>query len=298
MKRKENCDPASVVAILLHDIGLDKYDKDFDGKFYKPWYSSRFKNIEEVSDYWKEQYNDLEEKFTLFKNAFYASTLPPEVIEAVAANLTILKSPTVMRQYDGRFGVLKVVVIHGVVVMVPVHMYGTMHRPFHIYFLHWKEVCVILSFVKAKMKKVIRIFRATLADQTCDHDFHAAADGQLGGIMKVYREWRISGDNEWLKKMYPMVKASMDYCIQHLGSREKGMIEEPHHNTYDIEFWGPDGMHCSFYLGALNAIIAMGKFLEQDVSKYEDIGCKAERNSWKQNCMMENILFRKFNTQD
>jgi uncharacterized protein (DUF608 family) len=64
--------------------------------------------------------------------------------------------------------------------------------------------------------------------------------------------------------MYPMVKASMDYCIQTWDPRGKGVIEEPHHNTYDIEFWGPDGMHTSFYIGALHAIIAMGKFLQSD----------------------------------
>ena len=72
--------------------------------------------------------------------------------------------------------------------------------------------------------------------------------------MKVYREWRISGDNEWLKKMYPMVKTSLDYCIRTWDPVKKALIEEPHHNTYDIEFWGPDGMHASFYLGALKAI--------------------------------------------
>ena len=53
----------------------------------------------------------------------------------------------------------------------------------------------------------------------------------------------------------------------HMGSRNKGVIEEPHHNTYDIEFWGPDGMHSSFYIGALNAIIEMGKFLQKDVTQ-------------------------------
>ena len=37
-----------------------------------------------------------------FSDCFYDSTLPPEVIDAVAANLTILKSPTVLRQEDGR----------------------------------------------------------------------------------------------------------------------------------------------------------------------------------------------------
>ena len=101
-ERKENCDPASGCCNSPSDISLDKYDKDFNGKFYKPWYSSRFNSVEEVAAYWKQQYDVLKKNSMLFTNAFYASTLPPEVIEAVAANLTILKSPTVMRQYDGR----------------------------------------------------------------------------------------------------------------------------------------------------------------------------------------------------
>ena len=38
--------------------------------------------------------------------------------------------------------------------------------------------------------------------------------------------------------MYPAVKKSMDYCIRTWDPREVGAVEEPHHNTYDIEFWG------------------------------------------------------------
>jgi len=48
-------------------------------------------------------------------------------------------------------------------------------------------------------------------------------------------------------------------------------VEEPHHNTYDIEFWGPTGFATSFYLGALNALSIMGKFLKKDVRRYEDL---------------------------
>jgi hypothetical protein len=114
-------------------------------------------------------------------------------------------------------------------------------------------------------------FRAALPIRPRVHDFYAAADGQLGGIMKVYREWRISGDNQWMKDFYPHVKASMDYCIETWDPRHKGITEEPHHNTYDIEFWGPDGMCTSFYLGALSSISQMGSFLNEDVSKYRQL---------------------------
>ena len=46
------------------------------------------------------------------------------------------------------------------------------------------------------------------------HAFHAAADGQLGGIMKLYRDWTICGDLEWLKKLYPLARRSLDFCIR------------------------------------------------------------------------------------
>jgi len=275
--RKENCDPDSGCCNSPADVLLDKYDKHFDGKFYKPWYSSKFKDIGEVTTYWKQQYDVLRKNSLLFTNTFYESSLPPEVIEVVASNLSILKSPTVMRQYDGRLWSFEGCsdgggCCHGSCTHVwnyaqaiP-HLFPALERS-----LRHTEFC------ESQSKEGHQNFRANLPIQPATHDFHSAADGQLGGIMKVYRDWRISGDNDWLKRMYPMVKTSIDYCISTWDPRSKGVIEEPHHNTYDIEFWGPDGMHCSFYIGALHAMIAMGKFLGKDVSKYEQLFTTAKK---------------------
>ena len=55
-----------------------------------------------MSRHFAEHYDELRGKAARFSDCFYDTTLPPEVIEAVAANLTILKSPTVLRQTDGR----------------------------------------------------------------------------------------------------------------------------------------------------------------------------------------------------
>ena len=95
--------------------------------------------------------------------------------------------------------------------------------------------------------------------------------GSSAGIMKVYREWRISGDTEWLRGLWPKVKRSLDYCIETWDPGHKGVVEEPHHNTYDIEFWGPDGMCTSFYLGALQAAVLMGKALGDAVPLYAEL---------------------------
>ena len=114
-------------------------------------------------------------------------------------------------------------------------------------------------------------FRTNIPITPTEHNFHAAADGQLGGIMKVYRDWRISGETEWMKSLYPYVKKSLDYCIRTWDPKRKGCLEEPHHNTYDIEFWGPDGMCTSFYLGALTAFIEMSKVLREPYDDYQSL---------------------------
>jgi uncharacterized protein (DUF608 family) len=227
--------------------------------------------VREVADYWKKNYDSLNTKSTLFKDAFYASTLPPEVLEAVAANLTILKSPTVLRQYDGRLWSWEGCgddngCCHGSCT----HVWNYAQAVPHL-FPSLERTLRNTEFCENQNHAGHQGFRANLPISPLKHDFHAAADGQLGGIMKVYRDWRISGDNNWLKRIYPMVCVSMDYGISTWDPKHKGIVEEPHHNTYDIEFWGPDGMCCSFYLGALTAIIQMGKFLKKNVTKYEDL---------------------------
>jgi hypothetical protein len=69
---------------------------------YRPWYAGRFRSLDDVEDYWRTRADWLEAESAVFADCFQDTTLPPEVVEAVGANLTILKSPTVLRQVDGR----------------------------------------------------------------------------------------------------------------------------------------------------------------------------------------------------
>lgn len=104
-------------------------------------------------------------------------------------------------------------------------------------------------------------FRVLLPIRSPLHNGHSAADGQLGGIIKMYREWQFCGDTAWMSKLYPVVKQSLDFAIEQWDPNHSGLIVEPHHNTYDIEFWGAEPMNSGFYLGALKAFIEMSKAL-------------------------------------
>src|SRR5262249_32375194 len=77
----------------------------------------------------------------------------------------------------------------------------------------------------------------------------------------------------------PKVKRSLDYCVETWDPAHKGWVEEPHHNTYDIEFWGPDGMCTSFYLGALQAAVLMGKALADEPPLYGELLAKGRRKA-------------------
>lgn len=252
-------------------IGKDPKENEPPGEYYKPWYAARFQNVEAVSDYWRRHYDELRARSRRFSDCFYDSSLPPEVIEAVAANLTILKSPTVLRQGDGRLWAWEGCsdnsgCCHGSCT----HVWNYAQAVPHL-FPALERTLRETEFGPSQDDRGHQQFRSALPIRPIVHDFHAAADGQLGGIMKVHREWRISGDTDWLRGLWPQVRKSLDYCINEWDPDRKGWLEEPHHNTYDIEFWGPDGMCTSFYLGALKAAVAMGHALRDDVSDYESL---------------------------
>lgn len=252
-------------------------DEDMTETTYRPWYSERFKSLSEVIGYWDANSSTLRKNSKLFSDAFYNSTLPKEVLEAVAANLTILKSPTVLRQWDGRFWAWEGCQdsfgsCHGSCT----HVWNYAQALPHL-FPSLERTLRETEFNVAQNAEGHQNFRVNMPISSPPHNFHAAADGQLGGIMKVYREWRISGDTQWMKNLFPAVKKSLDYCIRTWDPLHKGYLEEPHHNTYDIEFWGPDGMCTSFYLGALTAIIEMGKALKEPVKEYATLLAKGKK---------------------
>lgn len=240
-------------------------------KYHSPWYASHFKNINEVAYYWRLKYQELYEKTKLFSDAFYDTSLPDEVVESVAANLTILKSPTVQRQTDGRLWCWEGCSdSRGCCAGSCTHVWNYAQAIPHL-FPDLERTLRETEFFVSQDERGHQVFRTGFPIRPVQHTFHAASDGQLGGIMKVYREWRVSGDDDWLKKMWPKVKQSLAYCINTWDPRGRGVLEEPHHNTYDIEYWGPDGHCSSFYLGALTAAIKMGDALKDDTTQYRDL---------------------------
>jgi uncharacterized protein (DUF608 family) len=244
---------------------------------WQPWYAGQFSDAAAVAKHVRENYASLRSRTLAFANALGSSTFPPEVIDAVSSNLAILKSPTILRQRNGNLWAWEgCFTTHGschgscthvwnYAQALP-HLFPTLERGL-------REAEYLRSIDEAGHVQ----FRAALPDGPTPHDFHAAADGQLGGILKLYRDWQISGDRAWMQGLYPLAKRSLEYCVRTWDPQRRGILAEPHHNTYDIEFWGPDGMCTSVYVGALAAISLMATELglADDARTYRELTQRA-----------------------
>lgn len=244
----------------------DEYEED---RFYKPYYAQRFSSVDELSKYWRENYSRLKEETLRFSDALHDTNLPSEIMEAVKSNLSILRSPTILREREGRVWMWEGVTdekgsCHGSCTHV-----WNYNQAFAALFPAFERNLREVEFDFMQDEAGHQNFRAWLPIAPNDHEWHACADGQFGGIMKVYRQWRAEGDEHWLRSYRDKIKKSLDYGINEWDPQGSGLLQRPHHNTYDIEFWGEDPMCSAFYLAALLAMCEMEEYLGEECSMYE-----------------------------
>src|SRR5205823_7849152 len=79
-----------------------------------------------------------------------------------------------------------------------------------------------------------------------------AADGQVGTVLKCYREHLMSPDRAFLERNWPKIRKVLEYSIRQDGNND-GLIEGTQHNTYDINLEGANTFVGSLYLAALRA---------------------------------------------
>ena len=93
-----------------------------------------------------------------------------------------------------------------------------------------------------------------------------AADGQAGTVLKCYREHLTSADDTYLRKYWSRIKAALEYLISN-DDDERGIITNDwQHNTYDINFVGPNTFVGALYLAALRAGEEMARRMDDSAA--------------------------------
>jgi len=202
----------------------------------------------------------LEEDSLRFIRAFVASELPQTVKEAALNNLSTLRSQTCFRTADGNFfGFEGCCDDRGCCFGSCTHVWN------------YEQATAFLFPELARNMRKLELEQGTLeSGMNCfrlrlplgqEPWAHAAADGQMGVVMKCYREWQLSGDHEFLSRYWPTIKSLVQYCWLPGGwdADQDGVMEGVQHNTYDVEFFGPNPLTGIWYLGALRAAEEMAE---------------------------------------
>jgi uncharacterized protein (DUF608 family) len=91
-----------------------------------------------------------------------------------------------------------------------------------------------------------------------------AGDGQLGTVVRLYREWRFSGDDAFLRELWPAAVRALEFAITQWDTDGDGVIDRELHNTYDIEFIGENSLVNSMFYAALHSAAALADHLGED----------------------------------
>jgi uncharacterized protein (DUF608 family) len=228
------------------------------------WYCTQFENAWAVAEHVQDNLVALEERTRAFVNTLLASTLPAEVKEAASANLSTLVSNTSFRIADGSFHAFEGCGDRrGLGFGTCTHVWNY-EAATHFLFPTLARSMRETSFGYATNAIGHMDFRHKLPVSPEVHGA-AAADGQMGQIVKLYFDWSLCGDDDWLRKQWPAAKRALAYAWRpgSWDERKSGVMDGVQHNTYDIEFYGPNPMCGSWYLAALRATSLMADAMNE-----------------------------------
>jgi uncharacterized protein (DUF608 family) len=233
------------------------------------FYCTRFRDAWAVAEYVSTHLSDLEGRTRDFVSALQRSTLPGAVKDAAASNLTTLVSNTSFRIADGSFQGFE-----GCGDKAGLG-YGTCT---HVW--NYEAVTQFLFPTLGRSMRETNFGYATDAEGHMDfrhklpfgyeHGGAAAADGQMGQIVKLYFDWTLSGDDDWLRRQWPAAVRALKYAWRPNGWDEHkyGVMDGVQQNTYDVEFYGPNPMCGTWYLAALRAMQRMADFVgDRDLAR-------------------------------
>jgi len=240
-------------------LGSTAIDVDLIGNYY----TTQYRDAWDVAERAIPQIDELEKETIRFVRTFSESRLPEVVKEAALFNLSTLRTQTCFRTPDGRFfGWEGCSNHHGCCHGTCTHVWNYEQATAFL-FGGLAKTMRDVEFAHATNEKGLMSFRVHLPLERAQDYGLTAADGQMGCIMKMYRDWQLSGDDEFLKRLWPKVRKALEFCWIDGGwdADRDGVMEGCQHNTMDVEYYGPNPQMGLWYLGALRAAEEMARYI-------------------------------------
>jgi non-lysosomal glucosylceramidase len=224
------------------------------------YYSERFRDAWDAASHIAINLPSLEKRMHQFLAAMRETTIPASIKEAAMANLSTLATQTCFRTADGKFRGFEG--IHdgvGCCAGSCTHVWNYETTTQYLFPELARSMREAAFDLAGRLDGLLPI-RLNLPEgkQTGGT---TAADGAMGQIIKAYGDWQLSGDDAWLRRIWPNVKKTLEFAWVEGGwdADRDGVFEGVQHNTYDVEFYGPNPMCGVYYLAALRAAEEMAR---------------------------------------
>ena len=215
------------------------------------FYATRFADAAAVAEHVASTFDRLASATRLWHATWYDSTLPHWLLDRLFSTTSTLATSTCQWWADGRFWAYEGV---GCCRGTCTHVWNYEHTMARLFPQLERSVREMQDFNPAagfeEGTGMVR-FRGENWDRW-------AGDGQAGTVLKAYREHQVSADDRFLRNNWPRIRRALEFLIREDGNND-GLLEGPQHNTYDIDFHGPNTMVGSLYLAALRAAEEMAR---------------------------------------
>ncbi len=227
-------------------------------------YAARFDDAWDVACYVAGHLPRLEEVTLQFRDALFGSTLPDAALDAAASNIVVARSTTCFWLESGQFFGWEGCFDQGGCCEGSCTHVWNYAQTLAFLFPTLEESMLRTAFLDEVEDSGKMRFRVGKVFDLIWSMPHAAADGQLGSIIRLWRTFCLTGNHTLLTDLWPNVQKTIKYALAIWDQDKDGILEGQQHNTYDIEFYGPNPLTGVMLLGALRAAEEMAKHLEDD----------------------------------
>jgi len=232
-------------------------------------YSTRFADAIDVIEFVTQNQKQLETDSRAWADLLRDTTLPNWLVEAIAAQGSLIRSPTCFQTADGKFygfeGGLGAstgmwnATFGGSCPLNCTHVWNyemALSKLFPTLEQTMRETDLEAAQAPEGYiphRTILPLYLPQFWGKPIGGPTNPAVDGMLGTVLKTYREVRQSGDRNWSHRLWPQVHKLIDYIIATFDDDNDGVLQGEQGNTYDIAFYGPNMYIGALWLAALRA---------------------------------------------
>ncbi|XP_065070072.1 uncharacterized protein LOC135695054 [Rhopilema esculentum] len=234
-------------------------------------YNKFWTSVAQVLDYTAQNFSNLQMYTVRFRDAMFNTTTAWQIIDSAANRIGLLNSPTCFWAEDGYFYAFEGCSKGGGCCPLNcthvwnyeqclARLYPELERSMReIDLFHQINPYGVIPSRTSCPLELQRVWQLWDNYTTNQNDTNICVDGEIGTVLKAYREVKIGAPKKWFDSIWGPVKKIMSRWMNELDSKGDGLITVAQPNTYDTSTYGVTTFIGAYYLCALRATEEMAK---------------------------------------